>query len=244
MSTLPPVPSSIIPKSVSIADLLQARKLVKPPDELPLKLVLEAYDCHGKFWKNSEEIKFVMQKSKFVDGGFRDAHKAACKHPQYPDTWVIKQFKPEQAEKVEGTLNVSLDVHTRKQAQMHCVAKKLAEMVKKKAPPEFGEVFTYDRIYFSTFNDKPVTVEEFVLGSCFEYINNNGDIVETPSDEDFQKEVSEKAFSHFTYHITNTEMMVLLSWILKYFSRRSFRSRHQRSTLLVVDGPYLIHSVK
>ena len=131
---LPPVPSSIIPKSVSLADLLQARKLVKPPDNIPLKLILEAYDCHGKFWKKSEEIRFVMEKNKFAEGGFRDAYKAECKHPQYPPQWVIKKFKPEKAATIEGTLNLSLEAHTRKQVQMHCVAPKLADIMKKKAP--------------------------------------------------------------------------------------------------------------
>ena len=42
-SSLPQVPSSIIPKSVSVAALLQARKLVSPPNVARVILELESY---------------------------------------------------------------------------------------------------------------------------------------------------------------------------------------------------------
>ena len=211
-SILPPVPSSIIAKSVSVADLLMARKLVKPPNLLSLDLVLETYDCHGKFWKKSSVLPFSMEKEKFAEGSFRDAFKAKCKNASYPNTWVIKQFKEKQAEKVETIVKISLENHTRKQVQMHSVAKKLAEMMAKKVPLEFGETFKYDRIYFSKVETKPVTVEEFVPGACMKFINNDGTISIIPEGSgDSTVELCEKAetFSHFTYSHSNQEMIVL-----------------------------------
>ena len=81
--------------------------------------------------------------------------------------------------------------------------------MRKKAPSEFGEMFSYDRIYFSTFDEKPVTVEMFVPGNCIKYINNDGNVMTPSSDE--LTELIEKAetFSHFTYHVTKEEMIVL-----------------------------------
>ena len=42
--------SSICPKSISIADLLKARKLIKPRESVEDTLTLESFHIHGKIW--------------------------------------------------------------------------------------------------------------------------------------------------------------------------------------------------
>ena len=52
ISQLPPVPSSVVGRSVSVADLLLARKLVKPLELSEVTMILEAYDVGEKTWKS------------------------------------------------------------------------------------------------------------------------------------------------------------------------------------------------
>ena len=53
---LPAVPVSAFPKSVSIADLLKARKLVQSPDESEVLLTLEAFDIVENKWENFSQV--------------------------------------------------------------------------------------------------------------------------------------------------------------------------------------------
>ena len=57
-SRLKPVPSSAFPKSVCVADLLHAAKLVKPPDVTKMTLILESYDVSSKQWKIEKTYRF------------------------------------------------------------------------------------------------------------------------------------------------------------------------------------------
>ena len=54
----------------------------------------------------------------------------------------------------------------------------------------FGEVFSYDTIYFALHGDLLVTLEPFLPGKFCKYVNNNG-IPEKPSPGD--KDLYEKA---------------------------------------------------
>ena len=65
-------------------------------------------------------------------------------------------------------------------AQMHNLAKNIADQMAKKAGSEFGETFRYNEIYFGKIQvDKntteSVTIEQFIEGSPFvKYMNNTG----------------------------------------------------------------------
>ena len=70
---LPAVPISAFSKSVSIADLLKACKLVQPLDESEVLLTLEAFDIVKSKWDKLKPSWFTKEHKKFVEGGFRDA---------------------------------------------------------------------------------------------------------------------------------------------------------------------------
>ena len=99
--------------------------------------------------------------------------------------------------------------HTRKQVQMHAVPQNLTARFSAKVPEEFGETFQYGKVFYSHWNECPVTVEEYVPGVFSKYINNDGDIIEPDdieSDEIFQKA---QCLVHFTYMYSEKRLMVL-----------------------------------
>ena len=72
-------------------------------------------------------------------------------------------------------------------------------------PPEFGDVFIYGKVFYSEWDNCPVTVQEYVPGD----INNDGNIIES-GDED-SSEIFKKAecLVHFTYSFSEKKLMVL-----------------------------------
>ena len=72
------------------------------------------------------------------------------------------------------------DVHTRKQVQMHTVARHLTKKLSTKIPTEFGQCFWYNQVFYTQFQDEPATIEEFVPGNFTKYINNNRESYSCP----------------------------------------------------------------
>ena len=66
---------------------------------------------------------------------------------------------------IQDMLQISPDNHTRKQMQMHSVAKQLALKLSKKASVEYGNVFKYEMIYVSTVADESVTIKAYIGGA-------------------------------------------------------------------------------
>ena len=59
--SLPPVPPTAFPQSVSVAALLQARKLVNPPNVTRVKLELERYIVAEKKWAQSMKMEYLKK---------------------------------------------------------------------------------------------------------------------------------------------------------------------------------------
>jgi hypothetical protein len=75
---------------------------------------------------------------------------------------------------VENTLEMSVEGHTKKQVQMHAVARNITQQFASKAPPQFKETFAYGKVFYSSLDGRPVTVEEYVPGDFVKYVNNDG----------------------------------------------------------------------
>ena len=210
-SVLPPAPSSIVsPKSISIAELLKARKLVKPPDDYDCSLVLEEFIIGEQVWLKKNPITFTISNNKFSEGCFREAFHAKTNDKTLSSkNWVIKKYKPESSETFTNILDSSDEMHARKQVQMHAVARNLQQKFSKKVGYDFGEKLTYEKVYFSTLKTVPVTIEKYVEGQCVKYVNNNGKVIQRDSEE--LKKIVKKAesFCHYTYEVSNQEMIVL-----------------------------------
>ena len=122
---------------------------------------------------------------------------------------VIKVYKEGTLEVIKDSLDMSPEDHTRKQVQMHMVAKAIALKLAKKAPSSYDKVFQYHTIYFSKIEEIPVTAEKYVPGNITKYVNNT-DECGTPKNSD-EDEIYQKAesLSHFSYHKSVNELMLL-----------------------------------
>lgn len=205
------LPKTVFPKSISVTDLLKAGKLVKPPKKT--LLYLEYFDVKRSSWqKVTSSIELEIQPERFAWGAFRDAFKARCNDQTsvFFGDWVVKKYQTEAISKIKDDLNMKVEDHTRKQVQMHAVARSIAAVFTSKAPKEFGESFEFSKVYYSNFEGQDVTVEEFVEGTFHKYVNNDGFCV-VPPDEPLYEEIYEKAqcLCHFSYVYTDKKMMLL-----------------------------------
>ena len=216
--SLPPVPSSAFPKSISVVHLLKAGKLVRPPDVKSSILTLEMYEIAEKRWKKMSSTEFQIDNKHFAEGGFRQAYMATTNDKKFSRNkkWVVKISKDEVSDAIEIKLGLSIEDHTRKQVQLHSAARSIAQSFASRAPTSFGELFRYKKIYYAKVEDTPVTVEEFIPGKFEKYINNNGQIsshYKSQSSTTFLEDnvIVDKAESlvHFSYIYTKEEMMLL-----------------------------------
>ena len=209
ITVLPSVPSTVFPKSASIADLLQARKLIKPPDVSLVTMLLENYSVSDKTWVKCATLDFLKENKHFSEGGFRVAYIATAQHASYPTKWVIKMAKVEKLADLQAAVNLNNTQHTRKQVQMHSVVRSICQKFARKVPYAFGNCFSYNEVYFSTLNGTPVTVEEFIPGSFEKYSNNTALMEQARSDEHLVFIQKAECFMHFSYEVTNKELMVV-----------------------------------
>ena len=152
-----------------------------------------------------------MNKKKFAEGRFREAFKT-CLNPKFTRKRVLKFYKQEKAEVIQETLKISVEDHTRKQVQMHAVARHLAaKFGKRLLEAGYEEKLLYNKVYYTNSSKGPNTMEEYVDGQCCKYINNNGHIVDICGSSEEIKEISKRAeaFCHFTYQISNPQFMMM-----------------------------------
>ena len=93
LNLLQPVPATALPKSVPVAALLQAGKLVKPPNVTKISIELESYLVAGKKWNRSVKVELSKEDNSFAEGGFRNAFLAT--DVSNSNKWVIKEYKKE-----------------------------------------------------------------------------------------------------------------------------------------------------
>ena len=100
-------------KSVSIADVLKAGKLVIPKVETVWQLVLEYFDIRQQMWTRKELITFHIQNKRFADWAFRNAsvilYQVNCNSQKFWKTVVGKVFRIIQY--VLGGTHKNLDAH-------------------------------------------------------------------------------------------------------------------------------------
>ena len=173
-------PPSAFAQSVSIAALLKAGTVVKR--KVPEKLSLDQFDLQSITWKDFKEIEVFIEKKSFTKDAFREAFKATSSNNSL-EHWVIKKYSHESQETMETLLDINPIDHTKKQYQMHAVARNIVQRLKKYAPTEFGVAFDYNRVYIAMLDNCPITVEEFVEGEFQKYANNTGECMVPPNNE-------------------------------------------------------------
>lgn len=201
------------PASVSIAQLLNAGKFVKPASRTKTVLNLESFDLLNKEWKTEKCLNLFVDDDKFASGAFRDAFKGTPESgSQCKKQWVIKKYNDKSKNTIVDTIKTTVEIHTRKQVQMHTVARQLTKRFSSIVPEEFGQSFAYNKVFYSRFSDEPVTVEEFVSGQFTKYVNNDGNCIIPKEDAHPEfKEIFDKAqcLVHYTSLITKQQLMLL-----------------------------------
>lgn len=204
-------PSS--PASVSIEQLLNAGKFVKPVSRTKTVLNLESFHLLNKEWKTEKCLTLYVDDDKFASGAFRDAFKATPESgSQCKEKWVVKEYNVKSNNTIEDTLKTTIEIHTRKQVQRYTVARQLTKQFSTIVPEEFGQSFAYNKVFYSRFNGKPVTVEEFVSGQFTKYVNNDGKCIIPKADADLEfKKIFDKAqcLVHYTSVVTKEKLMLL-----------------------------------
>ena len=201
------------PASVSIDTLLKAGKLVKPADKRKETLTFETFDVANQKWSDAFEAVCYIETKEFSSGGFRKAH-----HETFANNaphgvgrrWVVKLYNDKAIATITETMQSNIESHCRKQVQMHAVARHITQRFKMNIPSDFGECFEFNRCYYTTVNDQPATIEEYVPGAFVKIINNNGVIIPI-SDDESSVELLHKAESlvHYTYESSSKKFMLL-----------------------------------
>lgn len=201
------------PASVSIEQLLNAGKFVKPASRTKTVSKLESFDLPNKEWKTEKCLTLYVDDDKFASGAFRDAFKGTPESgSQCKKKRVIKKYNDKSKNTIKDTVKTTVEIHTRKQVQMHTVARQLTKQFSSIVPEEFGQSFAYNKVFYSRLNDEPVTVEEFVSGQFTKYVNNDGNCIIPKADAHPEfKELFEKAqcLVHYTSLITKEQLMLL-----------------------------------
>jgi hypothetical protein len=154
-------------------------------------------------------LDLLVEADSFSSGGFRNAYLDVGNKQK----WVIKTYNEKALDTITETLQTSVEDHTRKQIQMHCAARHVANVFSTKAPREFGESFKFNRAYYTTYIGQPATVEEFVERTFRKYVNNNGRVCKQPkgSSSADLRTIVEKAecLVHFSYVQSSKKLMLL-----------------------------------
>ena len=168
------VSSSAFPKTVSMADVVSARVLVKPKEENVHQLILESFDIRDQSWRRKDPRNFHIEDKPFAEGAFRQAFKAYTSVGD--EKWVVKRFQHSSRDRVQEIYGMTLEQHTRKQVQMHAAARAITYRCYKSIEEQelFGLFFSYNNVSFSRIENEAVTVERFIPGVFTRYINNTG----------------------------------------------------------------------
>jgi len=198
------------PPSISVTQLLRAGQLSNDVSE-ETALKLRSFDISTSSWSANEKLfKFSVSKERFAHGSFRDAHKAVLLNDSTMETnWVVTKYKNNLAETFETDLSLTLEEHTKKQVQLHETARYISSQFSLSAPLEFGETFTFDKIYFSEYNQKPVTIEPYYGKSFVKFINNNGKINRQLPDHLQILQQKAETLAHFSYGFSKKTLMLL-----------------------------------
>ncbi|CAB3989001.1 Hypothetical predicted protein [Paramuricea clavata] len=104
------------PNLVSIDLLLKAGQLVEPKVKNQVSLRSETF--HQEWVSLENSLDLLVDAEKFSSDGFRYAFLVVTKDKE---KWVINKYHERAVHTITGTLNLTLEDHTRKQAQTHSV---------------------------------------------------------------------------------------------------------------------------
>jgi hypothetical protein len=195
---------SNMPASVSLSAMLKIGKIIPPSKEM-VTICLEEFSVEQKAWLDPFEARLSVAKTKFASGGFRDAFETTALSGDLQGKYVLKKYRSDQLPKIEELFG-SMEIHTRKTVQMHCLARNFAKSLENECPPEYGDTFKYNKVYYGKMGSEYITLERFIDGEFVKYINNTGDVTLPDGSEIVSKA---ETFVHYTYHKSSKQLMIL-----------------------------------
>ena len=109
------------PASVSIAQLLNAGKFVKPASRTKTVLNLESFDLLNKEWKTEKCLTLFVDDDKFASGAFRDAFKGTPESgSQCKKQWVIKKYNDKSKNTIVDNKDHSGNPYEKASTNAHC----------------------------------------------------------------------------------------------------------------------------
>ena len=118
VSTAKSIASSVVPKSLSVVDMLKFGKIIKPVKKI-LYVGVEEFDLESKKWVVLGPVSFLTEIAPFGESGFRYAFKTASNCHKFRDaTYVIKRYKTSALENIEISKQ-SPEIQSRKIMQMN-----------------------------------------------------------------------------------------------------------------------------
>ena len=142
-----------------------------------------------------------MAKTKFASGGFRDAFETIALSGNLQGNYVLKKYRSDQLPKIEELFG-SMEIHTRKAVQMHCLARNFVNSLENECPLEYRDTFKFNKVYYGKMGSECITIERFLDGEFVKYINNI---------RDDGSEIVSKAetFVHYSSHKSSKRLMIL-----------------------------------
>ena len=118
VSTAKSIASSVVPKSLSIVDMLKFGKIIKSVKKI-LYVGVEEFDLESKKWVVLGPVSFLTEIAPFGESGFRYAFKTTSNRHKFRDaTYVIKRYKTSALENIEISKQ-SPEIQSRKIMQMN-----------------------------------------------------------------------------------------------------------------------------
>jgi len=108
---------TVVPKSVSIAQLLRAGTLVKPLKTTTLQQ--QHFDEEKNKWVPACLINLQIQEEPFSSGAFRDAFRATSSDAGLSGGCLVKKYQPTSVKTIINILKSTVEDHTCKQVQIH-----------------------------------------------------------------------------------------------------------------------------
>lgn len=128
-------------------------------------------------WHEPFQVRLTLQKEKLASRTFCNTYEANTLSGISDGKYVLKKMKENQICHDEFN-SILLEGHTHKAVQMNPLAGNFVKNLELEKPQEFGDTFSYTKVYLGKLNGEYVTVEKFLDGTTpfSKYVNNTGDI--------------------------------------------------------------------
>ena len=119
----------------------------------------------GKIIPPSKEMVTICLEE-FASSGFRDTFETTVLSGDLQGKYVLKKYRSDQLPPLEELFG-SMEIHTSKAVQMHCLARNFAKSLENECPLEYGDMFKYNKVYYGKMGSECITPENEMILFCY-----------------------------------------------------------------------------